>query len=87
MLRCMRIVSKKIHFQHEIVLFGQQAQWDFQIGQPLTKQQIFICFSNFCVFELATKHMTMLYGLGDLASHQEVSGLRTGLKLDFFLIF
>ena len=76
MLRCMRIVSKKIHFQHEIVLFGQQAQWDFYkcIGQqPLTKQQIFTCFSNFCVFKLATKHMAKWSG--DLVTDQSSGGL------------
>ena len=25
-------------------------QWNFYIGQPLTKYQIFTCFSKFCVF-------------------------------------
>ena len=27
------------------------SQWDFYIGQPLTKYQIFTYFSKFCVFD------------------------------------
>ena len=26
------------------------AQWDFYVGQPKTKYQIFTCFSKFCAF-------------------------------------
>ena len=26
------------------------AQWDFYVGQPKTKYQIFTCFSKFCLF-------------------------------------
>ena len=57
------------------------AKWYFYIGQPLTKYQIFNCFSKFCLFI-----SNQTYGqasLGHLASHQEVSGLRTGMKSDF----
>ena len=33
-----------------VIWSGTLAQWDFYVGQPKTKCQIFTCFSKFCVF-------------------------------------
>ena len=65
-----------VSIQEQFVIKSGLSQLDFYVGQPKTKylSNFHLFFQVLCIYQQPNL----------LASHQEVSGLKTGLKSDIF---